>query len=167
MGNNCTITIEGNVWITGDLSTGNQGVIKVADSLGTTRPVIMIDGSNGFNFANNGKIIPNSSGTGVEIRTFWSSGACSPDCTDVTGTDLANSQNVVTIDLGNNGSAPNSVFISQWSRVRVSNNGSLGAVAGQSIYLSNQAVISFTAAIPGSDNLITTWVKRGYMRVYQ
>jgi hypothetical protein len=166
MGNNCTINITGNVWITGNLTTGNQGKIKVSDTLGTTRPIFMVDGSNGFTLQNNGKVVPNSSGTGIELRTFWSNSSCSPDCPNVTGPSLANSQNVVTIDLGNNGDAQNSVFIAQWSRVRVSNNGILGAISGQSIELGNQAVINFTTSVPGSDNRITTWVKRGYMRVY-
>jgi hypothetical protein len=166
MGNNCTINISGNVWITGSLSTGNQGNIKVANSVGTTAPVFMVDGQNGFTLQNNGKITPNASGTGIEMHTFWSNSACSPTCSNVTGTALYNSQNTVTIDLGNNGTASNSVFIAQWTKVRVSNNGALGAVGGQTIELSNQAVINFTASVPGSDNRITTWVKRGYMRVY-
>lgn len=166
MGNNCTITLSGNVWITGNLTTGNQGKIIVPNSLGTNRPVIMVDGSSGFTLSNNGVITPNNVGTGVELRTFWSNAGCSPGCSSVTGTDLANSQNVRTIDLGNNGNAANSVFIAQWSRVRISNNGALGAVAGQSIEMGNQAVINFTASVPGSSNLTQTWVKRGYMRVF-
>jgi hypothetical protein len=72
----------------------------------------------------------------------------------------------MTIDLGNNGSAQNSVFYSYWSLVQVSNNGALGAVAGQTVSLSNNAVISFTTSIPGSGNQIVTWVKRGYIRVF-
>jgi hypothetical protein len=166
MGNNCTINITGNVWITGKLTTGNQGNLKVANSVGTTTPVFMIDGQGGFSLQNNGKITPNSSGTGIELHTFWSNSGCSPGCTSVTGTALYNSQNTTTIDLGNNGTASNSVFIAQWTKVNVSNNGALGAVGGQTINLSNQAVINFTSSVPGSDNRITTWVKRGYMRVY-
>lgn len=168
LGNNCRLTLIGNAWITGTFSTGNNGKIYISNSLGATRPVIMVDGSTGFTLSNNGEVIPNSSGTGIELRTFWthSSSGCAANCTSLTGTPLANSQNVVTIDLGNNGNAANSVFIAQWSRVRVSNNGALGAVAGQSIELGNQAVINFTASVPGSDNLTRTWVKRGYMRVY-
>lgn len=168
MANNCKINITGNVWITGNLDTGNNGEIIVANTLGTNTPVIMVDGSNGFSFGNNGKISPNSSGTGVELRTFWShaSSGCSPDCTSLTGVALANSQNEVTIDLSNNGNAANSVFLAQWSRVRVSNNGALGAVSGQSIELGNNAIINFTSSVPGSDNLTQTWVQRGYMRVF-
>lgn len=167
MKNNCTVTITGNVWITGKIQTGNQGKLVVAEGLGMTRPVIMVDSQNGFILQNNGKVLPNSFGTGIEVRTFWSRASCSPDCADVTGADLKNSQNDVTVDLGNNGEANNSVFIAQWTRVKVSNNGVLGAISGQSIELSNQAVINFTASVPGSDNLTKTWVKRGYLRVFQ
>ncbi len=166
LGNNCKVTINGDVWITGTLTTGNNGRIVVADGVGTTRPLIMVDGSSGFTLANNGTIQPNASGTGIEMRTFWSTATCSPDCSNVTGVDLANSKGHTTINLGNNGNAPNSVFIAQWSQVYISNNGQLGAVAGQTIYMSNQAIINFTASVPGSDNLTQTWVKRGYMRVF-
>lgn len=166
MGNNCRIIINGHVWITGNFNTGNNGQIIVASALGTNRPVFMIDGPAGFVLGNNGRIIPNAVGTGVELRTFWShdSSDCSPNCVNLTGAPLANSQNVVTIDLRNNGNAPNSVFMAQWSRVRVSNNGALGAVAGQSVELGNNAIINFTASVPGSDNLTQTWVNRGTIR---
>ena len=167
MGNNCTITLLGNVWVTGSLTTGNQGKFVVSDALAGTRPVIMVDGQNGFNLSNNGRVTPNAYGSGIEVRTFWSDASCSPNCSDVTGVDLHDSQDAITVDLGNNGQAQNSVFIAQWTRVRVSNNGLLGAVSGQSIELTNQAVINFTASVPGSDNLTTTWVKRGYLRIFQ
>lgn len=167
-GNNCKITINGNVWITGNVDTGNNGEFIIADSLGTARPVMMVDGASGFVLGNNGKITPNSSGTGMEVRTFWShsSSGCSPDCVNLTGPGLANSQNIVTINLTNNGNAANSIFMAEWSRAKVSNNGALGAISGQSIELGNNAVINFTASVPGSDNRTQTWVKRGYMRVY-
>jgi len=169
-GNNCRVTILDDVWVTGKVDTGNQGRFIVSDTttakLGR-RPYFIVDGQAGFKLSNNGVVTPNSSGDGIEVRTFYSRASCSPNCTTVTGPDLKNSLNDVTIDLGNNGNAPNSVFIAQWSRVRISNNGQLGAVAGQSVELSNQAVINFTASVPGSNNLTTTWAKRGYMRVYQ
>lgn len=171
LGNNCTVNLAGNVWITGNLTFGNNSKIKVPDSVGTNMPVIMIDGSGGLVIGNNGTVQTNSSGTGIYFIAYWSS-ACSivgespPDCSEITGTALKNSQDVVKIDLSNNGSAPGSILYSRWSRARVSNNGAIGAVAGQSIELGNNAVINFTASVPGSNNLTITWVKRGYMRVY-
>lgn len=164
--NNCTVKINGNVWIDGSLSFKNNAKLVVQDSLGTTVPDVVVDGSGGITISNNGEIVPNTNDTGAEILTFWSAAACSPDCADVSGADLANSQNVATINLSNNGSAPNSVLYAYWSKISISNNGAIGAVAGQTVQLSNNAVINFTASVPGSDNLITTWVKRGYMRLY-
>lgn len=167
LANGCTIVVSGRVWIEGDFHTGNNTTFEIAESNGSTNPVIMIDGEDGLALGNNTEIIPNSSGAGMEVITFWSAADCSPDCSEVTGSDLKDSQDRVTIDLNNNGNAENSVFYARWSKVRVANNGGLGAVAGQTVELSQNAVISFTASVPGSDNLITTWVKRGYMRVYQ
>lgn len=166
MGNNCTINLSGNVWITGNLTFGNNSRIVVPNSLGTTTPVVMIDGSGGMTISNNGTVQINNTGTGIYFIAYWSAATCSPDCTSVTGADLKNSQNIVKINLSNNGSAPGSILYARWSRVSVSNNGAIGAVAGQSIYLGSNAVINFTASVPGSDNLTQTWVKRGYMRVF-
>jgi hypothetical protein len=164
--NNCTVKINGNVWITGSLIPGNNGKLAVQNGLGTTVPDIVIDGSGGLTLSNNATVVTNSSGAGIEFLTFWSAAACSPDCSSVTGTDLYTSQATQTINLANNGAAPASVLYAYWSKATVSNNGAIGAVAGQTVQLSNNAVINFTSSIPGSDNRVTTWVKRGYMRVY-
>jgi hypothetical protein len=166
--NKCTINISGNVWITGSVAIQNNANMVVQNSVGTTAPYIVVDGSGGFVIGNKGSITPNSSNTSAEILTFWSAAACTPDCADnqVTGTSLFNSQSVLTIDLSNTGSAPYAVLYAYWSKVRLSNNGSLGAVTGQTVELGNNAVINFSSSVPGSDNRITTWVKRGYMRVY-
>jgi hypothetical protein len=102
----------------------------------------------------------------MEILTFWAAAACSPECTSLSGTELYNSQGTLTLDLSNTGSAPKAVLYAYWSKVRLSNNGSLGAVTGQTVELGNNAVINFSSSVPGSDNRLTTWVKRGYMRVY-
>jgi Tfp pilus assembly protein PilX len=164
--NNCIIKINGNVWITGNVTFGNGEKMVIQTAVGTTTPSIVIDGSAGLIFGNNSGITPNSSNTGAEIVTFWSSAACSPDCSTVTGTDLFTSQNTTTINFSNNSSAANTTLYAYWSRALISNNGNLGAVAGQTVQLGNNAVINFTSSVPGSDNRVTTWVKRGYMRIY-
>ncbi len=167
LGNGCTVTLSGNTWIDGNLTFGNNSRIVVANTLGTNRPTVMIDGSSGINFGNNASILPNSSDTGVFFITYWSAAGCSPNCTTVTGTELANSQTVRTIDLGSNGNAAGTVLYARWSKVSIANNGAIGAVAGQTVELGNFANITFTTSIPGSTTAYTTWVKRGYMRVYQ
>lgn len=164
--NNCNAKINGNVWITGNLTTGNNSKLTVQDGLGATTPYVVADGSAGITISNNARVVPNLSNTGAELVTFWSAAACSPDCSTVTGSDLFNSQNSVTINLSNNGSAPASVLYAYWSKVIVSNNGAIGAVAGQTVELGNNAVINFSSSVPGSSNLVVTWVKRGYMRTY-
>jgi len=164
--NKCTIKINGNVWISGSVNIQNNANFVVQDGVGTTTPAIVVDGSSGFVIGNKGSITPNNQGTSVEILTFWSAASCSPDCTSLTGTDLYNSQSALTIDLSNTGSALNAILYAYWSKVRLANNGSLGAVSGQTVELGNNAVITFGSAVPGSDNQVTTWVKRGYMRVY-
>ncbi|HEX5394898.1 MAG TPA: hypothetical protein VFW52_00895 [Candidatus Saccharimonadales bacterium] len=170
-GNNCTVTISGDTWITGSVTMGNGAKFVVSNSLGTTMPTMMLDGGNtsgtgGFIFGNNSQIVPNSSSTGMQVVSFWSNSSCSPDCATLTGTELHDSQNITTINLSNNGSAPNSILWSHWTKVQVSNNGAIGAVAGQTVELGANAIINFTSSVPGSDNLVTTWVKRGYMRIY-
>lgn len=178
--NNCTVNLAGNVWITGNLSMGNNARIVVPNSLGATRPVMMVDGSTGITFGNNAVVTPNSSNTGVEfISTWWNTntatnggftcgGIADPlDCTNVTGLALSTSQTTTTLDFSNNSTASYSVLRTLWSRVNIANNGAIGAVQGQTIQLGNNAIINFTASIPGSDNLVTTWVKRGYIRVFQ
>ena len=180
LGNGCTVNILGNVWITGNVTYGNNARIVISNSLGATRPVIMIDGPAGLNTGNNSLITPNILGTGAEVISVWwntntatngnfTCGGIADrlDCTSVTGLALSTSQNVTTINLSNNANASNTVFRALWSRAVISNNGALGAVAGQTIQLGSNAVINFTASIPGSDNLTKTWVKKGYLRVFQ
>jgi len=164
--NNCTIKLNGNAWISGSLTLNNNGKIVVQDSLGATMPNLVVDGSAGVNINNNGQITPNATGTGVELVTFWSAAACSPECGSVTGSDLYNSQSTTTIKLSNNGMAQNTVLYAYWSKVSLANNGNIGAVAGQTVELNNNGIINFTSSVPGSDNRITTWAKRGYMRVF-
>lgn len=180
LSNNCTVTLAGNVWITGNFTFGNNAKIVVSNTLGATRPIFMVDGSTGVTFGNNAVVTPNSTGTGVEfITTWWNTntatngnfncgGIADPyDCTNVTGRALSTSQATTTINFSNNSTASNSILRTLWSRVSIANNGAIGAVAGQTVQLGNNAVINFTASISGSSNLVTIWTKRGYMRVYQ
>ncbi len=166
LGNNCTVTLSGNAWVTGSITLGNNAKFVVADSLGLTRPTMMIDGQYGIVFGNNNSITQNTSATGAYLLTYWCGSSCSPDSASVTGVPLAAAQTILTIDLSNNSSAPGSILYARWSKLRIANNGSIGAVAGQTVELGNNAVINFTASVPGSTNLTQTWVKRGYLRVF-
>ncbi|HXR50345.1 MAG TPA: hypothetical protein VN778_04945 [Verrucomicrobiae bacterium] len=162
LSNSCTVTVQGDVWITGTLNLSNTTKMIVSNTVGSTQPVIMIDGQGGATFSNSTQIVSNSSSTGIEFITFYSMAACSPSCASVTGTDLANSRSISTITLSNTAAAPNSVFYAYWTQVQLSNSGQLGAVIGQTIQMSNTAAITFGSAQAGVGN--TTWIVKGYHR---
>jgi hypothetical protein len=159
--NKCKVTVQGNVWITGSLTVRNQSQLIVADSLGSTVPNIMVDGLGGASFLEGSALVSNASSTGFEIYTFYSKASCSPDCASVTGTDLANSRSITTINLNNSGNEPNTIFYAYWSQVQVANSGQIGAVIGQTVQLTNTGTITFGTST-GTGN--TTWVIKGYRR---
>lgn len=158
----CKVTVQGNIWITGELEMSNSAQLIVADALGSTVPVIMVDGQEGASFNNSSQLVSNSSGTGFEVVTFYSKASCSPECSSVTGTDLYNSRGITTIALNNSASAPNTTFYSYWTQIQIGNSGQIGAVIGQTIQLNNAGTISFGSStqLGGS----TTWVVKGYRR---
>lgn len=161
--NKCKVTVQGNVWITGNFSMTNQSQLIVADSLGSTKPVIMVDGSTGATFNQSAALVSNSSATGFEIITFYSKAACSPDCASVTGTDLNNSRGVVTISLLQSATGPNTIFYAYWTEVDIGNSGQLGALIGQTILLENTGTITFTTSAGVGTS---SWVVNGYRQAF-
>lgn len=163
LSNSCVVTVSGNVWITGNLFISNSAKIVVADSVGTTRPVIMVDGSTGVRLSNGSKIISNTSGTGVEIITYWSKAPCSPNCGNVSGTDLNDSRDETTISLSNTAEAAQSILYARWTQIDLAGSGQIGAVVGQTIQMSNNATVTFGTAVGGG---LTQWVVNGYRRSF-
>lgn len=153
----CDLTITGNVYITGDLTIGGAARIRIADSLGTTRPVIVIDGK--IEAGGSATIIPNSSGTSAHLISFKSSAACSPNCTNITGTELKQSQNLLTIDVAGAGNFPGTIFHAYWSKVKLGGSGNLGSAIGQTIDLSGAGTITFGTALSTGES---TWTVRSY-----
>lgn len=160
--NSCTLTIAGNVYITGSLSVGGNATIKVADSTGTTRPVVMVDGT--IDIGGSGSLLANSSGTGAEFISFKSAAACSPDCTSVTGTDLYNSQQLQTISLGGSGDSAGMVFDAYWSEITVDGSGILGSAIGQTVNLDGAGTVVFGTSLSSGTQ---TWTIRSYQRGFQ
>ncbi|MEX0919598.1 MAG: hypothetical protein WDZ32_00460, partial [Candidatus Saccharimonadales bacterium] len=138
----CTVLLQGDVWIDGSLAARNSGTIEVDDSL-NEHPVMMIDGSGGIEMKNSSQILTNVNGVGLEIITFYSTASCSPDCEDVTGVDLYNSQNITTISMRNSVLAAGTRLYARWSRVDINHSGSIGGVLGQTIMLKNAGNITF------------------------
>lgn len=159
----CKVTIEGNVWITGKLDLSNSAQLIISNSLTTTMPDIMIDGTSA-KLSNSSMIVSNSSSTGARLITYWSRASCSPDCTSVTGTDLYNTRNDQTISLVNSSSAPESILYAKWSRVSLNNSGGVGALIGQTVNLTNSATVTFGTATSTSGS--TFWVVDGYRRAF-
>lgn len=160
--NTCRVTVEGNVWITGTLSLSNSAAMIVADLLNATKPVVMVDGDSA-RFSNNSVLVSNLSNTGFQIITYKSDASCSPDCANVTGTDLFNSQGDTTIELNNSAAGAHSIFYARWTKVLVNNSGQLGALIGQTVQLSNSGTITFgTSAGTGT----VFWIIDGYRRVF-
>lgn len=159
----CQVTVQGNVWITGTLTVRNSAQLIVADSMGTTRPDIMIDGSSA-QFQNSSILRSNVSDTGFQIVTYRSSPSCSPDCANVTGQELYDSRNLTTISLSQSASAPNTIFYAKWTRVSVGNSGAIGALVGQTVELNNSGTITFGTSVPG--NSTTGWVIDNYRRTF-
>lgn len=159
----CTVTIQGNVWIDGNLTLSDFGIMKIADGI-SSPPVIMIDGSSGFDLKNLSIILPNNQGVGARIITYYSSTSCSPNCTDVTGTDLANSQNIRTIYVRNIGLAPGTTFYARWSKVTVTAGGSIGSVSGQKVELNVFGNVSFGSQLSSGTSV---WSIKNYQQIFE
>lgn len=160
--NSCKLTVNGNVWITGRLTVSNSADMIVANSLGTTRPVVMVDGTKA-DFVNSAELKSNTSNTGFMIINYMSDAACSPDCPDVTGNDLYNSRNDERIELSNSSEGPNTIFYARWTKVKVSNSGQIGALVGQTVDISNSGTITFgTSTGTGTSFWVIDSVKREF-----
>lgn len=160
--NSCKVTVNGNVWITGKLTVSNSAQLIVSNSLGATRPVIMIDGDDA-KFSNSALLKSNGSNTGFQVIAYKSDASCSPDCANVTGSDLFNSQNDVRIELSNSASGPESIFYAKWTKVLVTNSGQLGALVGQTVELSNSGTITFGSSVGAGTSF---WIIDGYRRSF-
>ncbi len=146
--NNCKIVANGNAWIDGNFSLSNNTNIKPGASVITT-PTIMVDGASGITLNNQSVVATNTNGIGFYFITFKSTAPCSPNCATVTGTDLASSQGLQTITIGNQGLAAGSTFYARWTALSLGNGGSIGAIMAQQITLNNSGNITFGSSSAG------------------
>jgi hypothetical protein len=163
--NNCIIYLDGHVWLDGNLTLGNNNTLKPGNAV-TTPVNLIVDGSTGFTTGNNSFVTANASGVGFSMVAFWSAdSSCSPSCSSVTGTALANSRNVATISLDNNVSgAANITFYSRWTKLILNNNATVGQLIGQTIELNNNGNIQFSSSTSSTPS---GWDVRYYERLYQ
>jgi len=157
----CDLTISGDVYITGNLTIGGAAKIRVADSVGTTKPVIIVDGT--ISAAGSGGLMANSYGTGVEFISFKSSASCSPSCSTVTGTDLKTSQNLQTVTVGGGGNMAAAVYYAYWGKIVVTGSGNVGAAIGQTVDMSGAGTITFGTGVGAGAR---TWTITSYQQLY-
>lgn len=159
--NNCVVTVNGNIWITGTLTLSNSSRLKLGNSV-TTAPYIMVDG-NSISLNNTSSVLANAGGIGFWFINYYSTASCAPDCADVTGTDLYNSKDLNTISLGNSGLAAGSVFFARWTKVTLGQSGSIGAVLGQTVELNNTGNISFGTQLSSGTSI---WSIKNYTQIF-
>ncbi len=165
----CIVTVEGNVWITGNLILRNSAILIVKPGV-TTPPVIMVDGDNGLTIQNSASLIANLNlpPVGFKIITYASSVGCSTAAVgacDVTGSDLFNSKSKTTISIQNSASGAETEFYARWSKIDLNNSGNVGALVGQTVSLSNSSAITFGASVDGFTGPLA-WVVKSYKRTF-
>jgi len=168
IGSSCDVTLNGNVYVTG---TGGLNItagakFRVADSLGTTRPVILVDGP--LTFQGGATIIENSFGTSVEFISFCAKSSASATCTlpstYPTGTTLYNYAKQTTVTVTGGSGAAGALFYAYYGGVSISGAGTMGAVVGQSLNLSGGANVVFGTQLAVDRQ---TWTIRSYQRGFQ
>lgn len=165
----CNVTVDGDVWITGNFTLSNSATVSV--KLGVMNsPVIMVDGSSGVVLENASQLLANQNLTpvGFKVITYASSVACSVATSaacNVTGTNLYNSKNMITIIIKNAAEASRTEFYARWSKVTINNSGNIGALVGQTVELSNSAAITFGTQVSGFGGPVA-WVVNSYKRTY-
>lgn len=157
----CELTITGDVYITGNLDIGGAARIRIADSVGTDRPVIVVDGN--ITAGGSAVMITNSSGTGAHFISFRTNAPCNPNCTSLTGTQLKNSQNYTTVNVAGAGNFPGTIFHSYWGKIILGGSGNMGSAVGQTIDLSGAGTVTFGTALSSGD---TTWTVTSYQQVF-
>lgn len=90
---NCTANIMGDVYIKGDLTLNSRSQLVVSDTLGSRKPIVVVDGKVTIKKDSAG-VQANSSSSPVTIVSFWSTDTtCSTndECVNINSTHLYNS----------------------------------------------------------------------------
>lgn len=161
IGSACNLTITGNVYITGNLTIDGAAKITVDNSVGPTRPAMIVDGT--INVGGAAQLIANSSGTGIEFISFKSSASCSPSCTSLSGMDLKNSANTTTVTIGGGSNLPGMVFNAYWGKIVIGGAGNVGSAIGQTVDMSGAGTITFGTTLSSGSS---TWTISSYQQKY-
>lgn len=157
----CDLTITGDAYITGNLNIGGAAKIRVANSVGTDRPVVIVDGT--ITTGGSAQMIANASGTGIHFISFKASASCNPNCVTLTGNDLKTSQNQTTVNVGGAANLPGMIFQSYWGKIVLGGSGNMGSAIGQTVDLSGAGTITFGTALSSGDK---TWTITSYQQKF-
>lgn len=158
----CTVTVLGDVWITGNVTMTQSGTIRPSNAL-VTPPVIMVDDT--VTLTNSSSFASTSGATPIGFRVVsYKNSLNNPDAIPA-GADLFNSSAIESISLTQTSSGPHTEFYSKWSKLSVGNSGGIGAVTGQTIRLHNSASITFGTKVGGVPTIVG-WVIESYRRDY-
>lgn len=168
-GNSCKITVNGNVYIPGNLTIDGAATVTTSSSVGSTRPVVLVDGT--ITVGGSASFIANSSSTGIDFVSFKNciggtntacdNGASNPSATP-TGSDLYNSQHQTNVTVGGAASSAGMVFDAYWSEVSLTGSGRIGAAAGQTVYLDGAGTVIFGTSLSSGAE---TWSITSYQLV--
>jgi Tfp pilus assembly protein PilX len=164
VGSSCNLTITGNVYVTGNLTIDGAAKITVANSVGGTRPVILVDGT--ITVGGSAQVVSNSSGTGLELLSFCSKTSSRASCTDpttLTGSALKTSSTIPTVTVGGAAKVPGVVFDSYWGEVSLGGSGNMGSAIGQTIDMSGAGTITFGTTLSSGAR---TWTISSYQQRY-
>lgn len=157
----CDLTITGDVYITGNLTIGGAAKIKVADSVGSTRPVIVVDGT--IDVGGSAQLIANSSGTGIHFISYKSNASCASTCTTITGNELKSTQSYQTVTVGGASNLPGMIFQAYWGKIKIGGSGNLGSAVGQTVDLSGAGTVTFGTELSSGSK---TWTISSYQQLY-
>ena len=158
-GNSCKITVSGNVYIPGNLTANGAVQIIAANSVGTTRPIVIVDGT--ITVGGSAAMVANASGTGIDYVSFKNSTG-DPSATP-TGTNLYNSQQQQNVTVGGAVNLPGMVFDAYWSKASIGGSGNLGAAAGQTVDLSGAGTVIFGTTLASGSK---TWAITSYQPLF-
>lgn len=157
----CNVTIKGNVYITGTLNVGGAATLRIDNSVGTTRPVIVADGK--ITMDGSAAVAANSSGTGAEFISFASNAVCGASCTNITGTALKRTSTYETVSVGGAVRVPGVVFNAYWGQATIAGSGNIGSAIGQTVSLSGAGTVTFGTTLSSG---VSTWTISSYQIRY-
>lgn len=161
IGGSCNLDIKGNVYVTGNLSIDGASTTTVDNSLGTTRPVIIVDGT--VTVGGSAAINENSSGTGLEIISFDSNASCAASCSSITGTALYKTSTFQTVNVGGAVKVPGVIFDAYWGEAVIGGSGNIGSAVGQTVNLSGAGTVTFGTTLSSGSK---TWTITSYQNQF-